>query len=312
MATKFTLPGVDWDALLARHQRTVAALEVVNQAAFADAQSSIQNMLGEIGGLIDECGAFEARLRQFEHAMAALQAANDSLEAEADWLPDGFTGAISHKLLSPLTSLCSYSEILADGNELTLQKRASFLDIAIAEGARLSHLIDQIVSWSRLRSGRLDWEPAEFDIGEPIEAAIEATRPLFDLKSVNLEAVVARPGATVRGDRRWLARVIESLLANAAKFTEPGSGRVTLGLETADGTARIAVGDNGPGIPAGRHGIIFAQFLEAGDTLESEPQGAGFSLALSKAIVERHKGRIGVESRPGEGATFHVSLPTVP
>ena len=312
MATKFTLPGVDWDALLARHQRTVAALEVVNQAAFADAQSSIQNMLGEIGGLIDECGAFEAKLRQFEHAMAGLQAANDSLDAEADWLPDGFTGAISHKLLSPLTSLCSYSEILADGNELTLQKRASFLDIAIAEGARLSHLIDQIVSWSRLRSGRLDWEPAEFDIGEAIEAAIEATRPLFDLKSVNLEAVVARPGATVRGDRRWLARVIESLLANAAKFTEPGSGRVTLGLETADGTARIAVGDNGPGIPAGRHGIIFAQFLEAGDTLESEPQGAGFSLALSKAIVERHKGRIGVESRPGEGATFHVSLPTVP
>ncbi len=312
MATKFTLPGVDWDALLARHQRTVAALEVVNQAAFADAQSGIQNMLGEIGGLIDECGAFEARLRQFEHAMAALQAANDSLEAEADWLPDGFTGAISHKLLSPLTSLCSYSEILADGNELTLQKRASFLDIAIAEGARLSHLIDQIVSWSRLRSGRLDWEPAEFDIGEAIEAAIEATRPLFDLKSVNLDTVVARPGATVRGDRRWLARVIESLLANAAKFTEPGSGRVTLGLETADGTARIAVGDNGPGIPAGRHGIIFAQFLETGDTLESEPQGAGFSLALSKAIVERHNGRIGVESRPGEGATFHVSLPTVP
>ncbi len=312
MTTKFTLPGVDWDALLARHQRNVAALEGVNQAAFADAQSNIQSMLGEIGGLIDECGAFEARLRQFEHAMAALQTANDGLEAEAEWLPDGFVGAISHKLLSPLTSLCSFSEILADGNELTLQKRASFLDIAIAEGARLSHLIDQIVSWSRLRSGRLDWEPAEFDIGEPIEAAIEATRPLFDLKSVNLEAALAQPGAVVRGDRRWLSRVIESLLANAAKFSEPGSGRVTLGLDSADGTARVAVSDNGPGIPASRHGIIFAQFLEAGDTLESEPHGAGFSLALSKAIIERHNGRIGVESRPGEGATFHVSLPTVP
>ena len=74
---------------------------------------------------------------------------------------------------------------------------------------------------------------------------------------------------------------------------------------------RVAVSDNGPGIPAGRHGIIFAQFLEAGDTLESAPHGAGFGLALSKAIVERHDARIGVESRPGEGATFDVSLPTV-
>ena len=75
---------------------------------------------------------------------------------------------------------------------------------------------------------------------------------------------------------------------------------------------RVAVSDNGPGIPVGRHGIIFAPFLEAGDTPESAPHGAGFSLALSKAIVERHDGRIGVESRPGEGATFDVSLPTVP
>jgi signal transduction histidine kinase len=312
MTTKFTLPGVDWNALLARHQRNVAALESVNQAAVADARSGIQSMLGEIGGLIDECGAFEAKLRQFERAMVALQAANDGLDAEVDWLPDGFVGAISHKLLSPLTSLCSFSEILADGNELTLQQRASFLDIGIAESTRLSHLIDQIVSWSRLRSGRLDWETADFDIGEPIELAVEATRPLFDLKSVNLEAAVARPGATVRGDRRWLAQAIESLLANAAKYSEPGSGRVTLDLVTADGAARVAVSDNGPGIPAGRHGIIFAQFLEAGDTLETEPQGAGFSLALSKAIVERHNGHIGVESRPGEGATFHVSLPIVP
>ena len=148
-------------------------------------------------------------------------------------------------------------------------------------------------------------------VGEPIEAAIEATQPLFDNKGVKFEATVDRPGATVRGERRWLAQVVESLLANAAKFSEPGSGRVTLDLEATDRTARVAVTDNGPGIPASRHGIVFAQFLETSDTLDSEPQGAGFSLVLSKAIVERHDGQIGVDSRPGEGATFHFSLPTV-
>ena len=83
-------------------------------------------------------------------------------------------------------------------------------------------------------------------------------------------------------------------------------------VTTADGAVRVAITDNRPGIPAGRHGINFARFLEAGDTLESKPQRAGFSLALSKAIVERHNRRIAVESRPGESASFLVSLPTVP
>ncbi len=310
MATRFTLPGMDWDELLAMHQRNVEALEEANRLAFKDAQAEIETMLGEASRLIDGCRQFEQKSRAFEESMARLGRANEALKTEVDTLPDGFLAALSHKLVSPFTSICSFSEILSDHPQLPLDRRNGFLVIAIKESERLTRAIDRIVELSRLRSGRATPEVVDVFLHQAIEDAVAETRSLFEGKAVALEVTLADGLPPLRADRVWLARVVENLLANAARFAEAGKGRVALSARAADGAVEISVSDDGPGIAPERHKIIFAQFLEANDTLDDEPRGIGLGLALSKEIVERLGGRIRVESAPGAGARFSFTVPS--
>ncbi len=309
METKFTLSGVDWDELLATHERNVEALQEANRVAFVDAQAGIERILAEVSRLMDCCRQFEEKLRVFEQAMAALDEANASLKQEVGSLPDGYIHAVAHKLLAPFTSIRSFSEILSDNPELPLEQRSSFLAIAIKESERLTRLIQQIIDLSKLRSDRAEWHIEDVDVKAAAEDAMAATHTLFRDKIVRLDATLPDDLPAVRADRLRLSQTVQHLLTNAAKFTEAGSGRVALTAETVESMVRISVSDDGPGIAPERRNIIFAKFLDVDDTLADEPQGVGLGLALSKYIVEYLGGRIWVDSVPGEGACFSFTLP---
>lgn len=309
MDAKFTLSGVDWDELLAKHEQNVEALKEANQQAFGDAQASIEKVLAEVSRLMDCCREFEQKLRIFERAMADLDEANKSLIKEVDSLPDGYMAAVAHRLIAPFTSIRSFSEILTDNRELPLDQRSSFLAIAIKESERLTNSIHQIIDLSKLRSDRARWCMEDIDVRAAAEDAMAATRELFQGKVVRLDATLPDGLPPVRADRARLSQVIGHLLTNAAKFTEAGTGRVTLTAEVDDGMVRVSVSDDGPGIAPERQSIVFARFLEVDDTLADEPKGVGFGLTLSKHIVEHLGGRIWVESTLGDGACFAFTLP---
>jgi signal transduction histidine kinase len=113
----------------------------------------------------------------------------------------------------------------------------------------------------------------------------------------------------VEADRDRVVQVVVNLLSNAVKFSEPGVGRVTVGLVTGEGAVRVDVSDNGPGIAPDDQRVIFEKFRQGGDTRTNRPAGTGLGLPISREIVDRLGGRLWVESTPGKGATFSFTLP---
>jgi len=132
---------------------------------------------------------------------------------------------------------------------------------------------------------------------------------LFQDKNVRVELSMPERVASVDADADRLKQVLLNLLSNAVKFCEAGRGRVEVSLHGSEESLRVDVRDNGPGISASDQETIFEKFRQVGDTLTEKPQGTGLGLHICRQIVERHGGRLWVESRPGEGARFSFRLP---
>jgi len=126
-----------------------------------------------------------------------------------------------------------------------------------------------------------------------------------------IEVKVELPGAVprVRADVDRIIQVVVNLLSNAAKFCEPGRGRIVVAVREEPGALRVEVRDNGPGIDAADQAVIFDKFRQVGDTLTAKPHGSGLGLHISRQIVEHFGGRMWVESALGQGATFAFTLP---
>ena len=309
MARKLKIPGVDWEELIAGYQDNLDALQEANRSVVRDARGAIDRMLAEVSGLIESCDDLQQKSRRYEEAIQRLVHVNQALIEEAENLPEDLMDALTPRLLSPFTSIGSFSEILSDYPALPIGQRNSFLEITIKECDRLTRLIGQIIDLSRIRSDRAVWRIADVDPGEAVKRAVAETEPLYRDKVVRLDVVLPDGLPAVRADPDRLAQVIGSILANAAKFSEPGSGEVNLSAEEVEDAVRFNVRDHGPGVAPERQRIVFARFLDANDTLADGPLGAGLSLALCKEIVERLGGQIQVDSNPGEGACFWFTAP---
>ena len=153
----------------------------------------------------------------------------------------------------------------------------------------------------------MEWRMAELDAREAIEEALAANRALFAERGIVLETRLPQHLPRVFADRDRLIQVLVNLLSNAVKFCEPARGRVEIHAEALPGRLRIAVIDDGPGVPEDSRAIVFEKFQQLqGQDL---PQGTGLGLAISRQIVEHFGGRIWVESAPNRGARFVFTLP---
>jgi signal transduction histidine kinase len=150
---------------------------------------------------------------------------------------------------------------------------------------------------------------AEFDAIEAIAHAVATTRGLFAERSIALEVDLPERMPPVYADRDRLIQVVVNLLSNAVKFCEPGHGRVLVAADRTDGELRVAIADNGPGIPVESRVKVFERFHQL--HAPEAAQGTGLGLAISRQIVEHFGGRIWVETAPGGGARFIFALPLV-
>jgi signal transduction histidine kinase len=259
----------------------------------------------------------QERTRELEALNKALNEANRELK-ELDRLKSNFLSTVSHEFRTPLTSIKAFSEILLDEAESVpaTPEMKRFLGIINSESDRLGRLIKNLLSLSRLESGRLAWRMTEFEVREVAEAAVDGLLPAFKAKDIRLERHVECPGGRVRADRDRIQEVITNLLENAIKFSEPG-GRVWIGCEEEGQRAngkpllRVTVRDEGSGIPPGHLDRIFERFSQADASETRARGGSGLGLAICREIVEHHGGRIWAESTPGDGASFHFTLPLV-
>jgi signal transduction histidine kinase len=264
---------------------------------------AFNNMLDEVGERTavlerakEELRTLNAELEQRVAARTAeLEAANKELE--------GFSYSVSHDLRAPLRAVGGFAELLRDDHaeQLDAEGRRK-LDVIRGEAARMGALIDDLLAFSRL--GRKALQPSELDMAELVENVFARLRP--DAKA-NLEFRLGRlPHAC--GDRALLEQVWVNLLSNAVKFSSKKEAPIIeVGAITEEREHVFFVRDNGAGFDPRYASKLFGVFQRLHDGAEFP--GTGVGLALVQRIVVRHGGRVWADSKPGEGATFHFTLP---
>ena len=306
------------DASLVLHSESLLAGAIGSASARVMVASVVEEEpldLDEVMNIIDEASQVLAYSRQLEQKSRELEAATNELRGanrrlqELDRLKDDFISTVTHELRTPLTSIRAFSEILNDNPQLDAEQRAKFLGIVIKESERLTRLINQVLDLSKIESGSAEWHNSEIDLREIIEDSITATSQLFKERGTRVATDLEPALPRLFADRDRLIQVMLNLLSNAAKFCDRADGRVDIRLWRDDGLLRVDVRDNGIGINPEDQQIIFEKFRQVGDTLTEKPQGTGLGLPICREIINHFGGRLWVESRPGEGATFSFTLP---
>lgn len=229
-----------------------------------------------------------------------------------------FVASVSHELRTPLASLRLLAEGLAAGRVEEESKRREYAGFLVQETRRLGALVENVLDFARIDQGRKQYQFEPTDLGRLVTATVRLFEPLAAERRVRLElnlpAGSAEPGGSLElnADGAALQQSLVNLLDNALKHA-PADSVVTVVLEGADrapqGWVRLSVRDAGPGIPPEDHERIFERFFRRGSELRRETQGVGLGLAIVKHIVAAHRGRVWVESQPGQGARFVVELP---
>jgi two-component system sensor histidine kinase KdpD len=252
--------------------------------------------------LLDTCASLLAISLERIHYIDVAQ--SSTLQMESERLRNSLLSAISHDLRTPLASLVG----LADTLELTRPPPSPAqreVTARIRQSAlRMNALVNNLLDMARLESGAVQlnrqWQPLE----EVVGSALAACAPVLVGRPVQVQLAADLP--LLHLDAVLIERVLVNLLENAAKYTPPGSA-ITLAAQVHGDDVELTVDDQGPGLPAGREEALFQKF-ERG-ARESATPGVGLGLAICRAIVQAHGGRIAGQTRPEGGARFTISLP---
>jgi signal transduction histidine kinase len=221
-----------------------------------------------------------------------------------------FFANASHELRAPATTLRASVEVLIDILAPHLSPDVRRLLAYIERDAeRLSTLIDDLLDINSIQAGRLRLRPAECDLRDVAEGAASAMEPMAYRQGQMLGLEL--PPEPVRGivDAEMLGRALLNVVANACKYGRQNGGRVDVRLEIGPGEATFTVSDDGPGIPDADRERIFQRFYRAPTADGRRVQGNGLGLALCRAVVEMHGGRVWVDGPPGTGSVFRIALP---
>ena len=258
---------------------------------------------------------FDVRVALLQQSMsesALVLALVDLTEARrVERMRADFVANASHELRTPLASLLGFIETLQGAARDDALARGRFLAIMREQGQRMARLIDDLLSLSRIEQTLHVRPETPVDLSVVIGHVADTLGPLAAEHGVEV-VLSLPPRAIVSGDHDELVRVVENLIENAIKYGSVGSGAtqpLTIGLVVAGANARLSVRDKGPGIAPEHLPRLTERFYRIDPGQSRMKGGTGLGLAIVKHIVARHRGRLEIESRPGEGSCFHVTLP---
>jgi PAS domain S-box-containing protein len=268
------------------------------------------------GGIVRDV---TARRRAAEELQRAKESAEEASRAKSSFLAN-----VSHELRTPVTSVLGFSKMIRKRFEQhvapkvdredprtdrAIRQIEDDLGIIVSEGTRLTKLIDDVLDLSEIESDHKQWKKEPVDMTVVIDRAIAETLALSLERGLALRSE-AEPVPRVLGDPDLLLQVMINLISNAVKFTEHGT--ITCRARHIGDDLAVSVSDTGVGIGSEDQQRVFERFVQIGDTLTAKPTGTGLGLPICKQIVERHGGRIWVESELGVGSTFCFTLPIDP
>jgi signal transduction histidine kinase len=262
----------------------------------------------EVMNILDETRQVIIYSRELEKATAELKAANERLK-ELDKLKDEFISTVTHELRTPLTSVRALAEILHDNPDIDPDQHKQFSGIIIKESTRLSRLINDVLDFQKIESGRIDWHIARIDLKKVIKDAVISVNWLILDKNIQLELNLPEQAPLIAGDPDRLIQVLVNLISNAVKFCDRDHGRISISLNVEADYLRTDVKDNGIGISHENQKIVFEKFQQVKDTSRGRPVGTGVGLTITRRIIDFHRGTIQVRSELGKGSVFSFRLP---
>lgn len=248
---------------------------------------------------VDDAGPFK-ELAETVNRMAKELGSMEEVRQE-------FISNVSHEIQSPLTSISGFAALLRN-DDLPKEQRAHYLDIIETESKRLSGISDNLLKLSALEGKTQPPAKAPFSLTGQLEHTLLMLEPQWTAKHLSMELSLER--ITLSGDEDLLSQVWINLLHNAVKFTHEGGG-ITVTLSAQEGQAIARIADTGPGIAPEDLMHVFERFYKADKARDRSLGGNGLGLPLVKTIVELHGGQITVDSQPGQGTVFAVTLPGV-
>jgi signal transduction histidine kinase len=248
-----------------------------------------------LGALILAGGGFIGQTVSRELAVARLQS--------------DFVSAVSHEFRTPLTTLCQLSEMLKRGRVTREESRNQYYTLLYEESRRLHRLVESLLNFGRLESGKLRFRFEELAAAEFLRQSASEFAETQQAHGYRFE-VETIESPMIRADRETLQCVLWNLFENAVKYSTD-CRTVWVNLATRGGRVEIAVRDQGIGIPVGEQRRIFEKFVRGSAARNAEIRGTGIGLAMARQIVRAHGGEITLDSEVGKGSTFRVLLPAL-
>lgn len=242
----------------------------------------------------DELGALAESFNHMSAELARAEAARKQMTAD-----------IAHELRTPLSLILGHAEALSDG---VLPPSPESFGIIYDEAQRLVRLVEDLRLLSLFDAGELRLYPQAVAPAELLERALAAYRPQAEERGVELVLSAPSTLPKVLADPDRIGQVLSNLLSNALRHT-PDGGRIVLTAVAMEGAVHFSIQDSGPGIAPEDLERVFDRFYRADKARSRDEGGSGLGLAISRSIVQSHGGHIWAESAPGQGATFHFTLP---
>ena len=225
-------------------------------------------------------------------------------------LKSDFVSNVSHELRTPLALIRLYAETLELGRITTQEKKHEYYGIIRKESERLTALINNILDFSRIEAGRKEYDFRETDIAELVRNTLDSYRYQIEQQGFALEEQIDSSIPTVRVDREAIARALVNLVNNALKYSD-NEKFLGVRLYRDKSVLKLEVSDRGIGIESHEQARIFEKFYRTCDPLVHNTKGSGLGLSLVRHITQAHGGDVEVESTPGRGSKFTLSLPLV-
>lgn len=243
-------------------------------------------------------------------ASGALAAKSIGRQVRLNRLKNDFIATVTHELKTPLASMRVLVDTLIDGSYHDPKQAAEYLQLVSKENERLSRLIDNFLTFSRMERNKQAFQMRRTSPIVIARTAAEAVKTKFDRAGCQFQTEIGANVPDVKADPDALVTVLVNLLDNACKYTYDEK-QITLRVYGEDGSACFAVTDNGVGIPRRALKRIFRRFYQVDRSLSRRAEGCGLGLSIARFIIDAHAGSIQVESKPGQGSTFTVRLPAV-
>jgi signal transduction histidine kinase len=233
-----------------------------------------------------------------------------SRQIKVNRLKNDFIATVSHELKTPLASMRVLADTLLEGNYNDKQQATEYLQLICKENKRLSGLIDNFLTFSRMERNKQAFDMVRTSPAAIASSAAEAVKTEFNEGRCEFQVQITEDLPDVPADRDAMVTVLVNLLDNAYKYSADDK-KITLKVLAEDDSVCFCICDNGAGMSRRAAKKIFERFYQVDRSLSRRAEGCGLGLSIAKFIVDAHKGSISVESKPGDGSTFTVKLPAV-